>query len=257
MELESKVVIVSGGARGLGEVYARGIVGAGGSVVIGDLLEEQGQAVADELGERARFVRLDVTQPESWAEAVAVAEGEYGALHGLVNNAGISAPGVPVVDETLDSFRRVIETNLVGVQLGMQHVVPAMRRAGGGSIVNISSIAGMVGMAASGSYGAAKWAVRGLSKVAAVELAAERIRVNSVHPGVIFTPMTAPTGVTLGEGGYPPAAMGRVGEPEELVGAVVYLLSDRASYTTGAELVVDGGHTAGPSGASLALGFRL
>ncbi|MFK4729130.1 SDR family oxidoreductase [Agromyces mediolanus] len=257
MELESKVVIVSGGARGLGAVYARGIVREGGSVVIGDLLEDEGRAVAAELGERAHFVRLDVTEPASWVNAVAVAESEYGALHGLVNNAGISAPGVPAVEESLESFRRVIETNLVGVQLGMQHAVPALRRAGGGSIVNISSIAGIVGMAASGSYGAAKWAVRGLSKVAAVELAAERIRVNSVHPGVIFTPMTAPTGVTVGEGGYPPAAIGRVGEPEELVGAVVYLLSDRASYTTGAELIVDGGHTAGPSGASLALGFRL
>ncbi|MEV0700727.1 SDR family oxidoreductase [Saccharopolyspora sp. NPDC050389] len=139
-----------------------------------------------------------------------------------------------------------MQTNLVGVHIGIQAVVPAMRRASGGSIVNISSAAGLVGMKLTGAYGAAKWGVRGMTKLSAVELAPERIRVNSVHPGMVLTPMTAPTGISLDEGGFPSAPAGRVGRPDELVGAITYLLSDSASYTTGAELAVDGGWTTGP-----------
>lgn len=246
MELSGKVVVVTGGARGLGAAFAHGIVAAGGSVVIGDLLDEEGAAVARELGERARFVHLDVTDPAAWEQAIDTAVDTFGSLTGLVNNAGMTASGLPLVEEPLETFQRVIQVNLVSVNIGIHAVVPALRAAGGGSIVNISSAAGLVGLAHTGAYGAAKWGVRGLTKVAAIELASDRIRVNSVHPGMVLTPMTAPTGISLSEGGFPNAPMGRVGRPDELAGAVTYLLSDAATYTTGAEIAVDGGWTAGP-----------
>jgi 3alpha(or 20beta)-hydroxysteroid dehydrogenase len=247
MELQDKVVIVTGGARGLGAAFARGIVAAGGRVVIGDLLDDEGASVARELGEAARYVHLDVTSEESWADAVAATVDAFGRIDGLVNNAGISASGQMTAEETTETFRRIIEINLVSVHTGLRAVVPAMRTTGGGSIVNISSAAGLMGMALTSAYGAAKWGVRGLSKVAAVELGRDRIRVNSVHPGMVLTPMTAPTGIVADEGGFPNNPFQRVGRPEELVGAVLHLLSDAASYTTGAELAVDGGWTAGPS----------
>ncbi|QRY61343.1 glucose 1-dehydrogenase [Gordonia sp. PDNC005] len=246
MDLQNKAVIVTGGARGLGEAFARAIVAAGGSVMIGDLLTDEAAAVAADLGDAARSMHLDVTDPESWSAVVTAAETAFGRVDGLVNNAGTVATGVKIVDEPLDVFQRVVQINLVGVFLGMKTVTPALRRAGGGSIVNISSAAGLTGLALTGSYGATKWGVRGMSKVAAVEMAAERIRVNSVHPGMVLTPMTAPIGISLDDGGFPDAPIGRVGRPDELAGAVVYLLSDAASYTTGAELAVDGGWTTGP-----------
>lgn len=246
-QLEQKIVLVTGAARGLGAAYARGIVDAGGSVMIADLLVEDGTALAAELGERAAFVELDVTDPASWDAAIAATVAQFGGIDGLVNNAGISASGVPTVDESIETFDRIIAVNLRSVYLGMRAVTPAMRQRGGGSIVNISSAAGLIGLALTGAYGAAKWGVRGLSKVAAVELGREKIRVNSVHPGMVLTPMTAPTGISLEEGAFPNNPMQRVGRPEELVGAITYLLSDAASYTTGAELAVDGGWTTGPS----------
>lgn len=257
MELYSKVVLITGGARGLGAEYARGIVAAGGRVMIGDLNAEGAAELAAELGEHARSVRHDVADADSWAEAIAATEAEFGRIDGLINNAGIPAPGVRLVEEPMENFRRVIETNLISVQLGLQAVAPAMRRAGGGSIVNISSVSGLVGMAGSGSYGASKWAVRGMTKMAAIEMAPENIRVNSVQPGTIYTPMTAADGVQEGAGTFPVAAMGRVGRPEELLGVILYLLSDAASYTTGAELTVDGGWTAGPSLATLASSYSM
>lgn len=246
MDLDNKTVIVSGGARGLGEAFARAVVAAGGRVMIGDLLVDEAAAVAADLGDAARSMHLDVTDAASWEAIVAATEAEFGAVNGLVNNAGTVATGVKLVDEPLDVFQRVVQINLVGVFLGMKSVTPALRRAGGGSIVNISSAAGLTGLALTGSYGATKWGVRGMSKVAAIELAQEKIRVNSVHPGMVLTPMTAPTGISLDEGGFPDAPIGRVGKPEELTGAIVYLLSDAASYTTGAELAVDGAWTTGP-----------
>ncbi|WP_022887772.1 glucose 1-dehydrogenase [Agromyces italicus] len=246
-DLTGKVVLVTGGARGLGEAYARGIVAAGGKVVIGDLLDDDGVAVAESLGESARYQHLDVTDAASWQAAVDATVAAFGRLDGLVNNAGISASGLPVADEPLDTFQKIVQINLVGVHMGMHFAIPAMRAAGGGSIVNISSAAGLMGMALTSGYGAAKWGVRGLTKIAAVELGREKIRVNSVHPGMVLTPMTAPTGISLDEGAFPNNPFKRVGRAEELVGAITYLLSDDASYTTGAELAVDGGWTAGPS----------
>ena len=247
MDLTGKVVLVTGGARGLGEAFARGIVAVGGLVVIGDILDADGAAVAEDLGKHAHFVHLDVTDAASWEQAVAAAEAHFGQLNGLVNNAGVTASGTTVADEPLDTFQRIIDINLVGVHTGIHFAVPALRRAGGGSIVNISSAAGLIGLALTSAYGAAKWGVRGLTKVAAVELGRERIRVNSVHPGMVLTPMTAGTGISTEEGAFPNNPFQRVGKPEELVGAVLYLLSDDASYTTGAEIAVDGGWTAGPS----------
>ncbi|MGY0459237.1 glucose 1-dehydrogenase [Kitasatospora sp. cg17-2] len=245
-DLTGKTVVITGGARGLGAEAARLAVAAGANVVITDLLEEDGLATAAELGERARFVRHDVTSEEDWQRVVDHAVAEFGAVHGLVNNAGIST-GTLLADESVAYFRKVLDVNLTGVFIGMKTVVPAMRAAGGGSIVNISSAAGLMGLALTAGYGASKWGVRGLSKIGAVELGTERIRVNSVHPGMTYTPMTAAVGIRQGEGNYPNTPMARVGEAPEIATAVVYLLSDDASYVTGAELAVDGGWTTGPT----------
>ncbi|GLB86669.1 glucose 1-dehydrogenase [Mycobacterium kiyosense] len=245
-QLAGKVIIVTGGARGLGAAFGRHIVSRGGKVVLADLLDDDGNRLAGELGESARFVHLDVTDPGQWVQAVRSAIDEFGRLDGLVNNAGVST-GQFIEHEPLDHFRAVLEVNLVGVFNGIQAAIPAMRSAGGGSIVNISSAAGLFGLALTAGYGASKWGVRGLTKVAAVELAGDRIRVNSVHPGMTYTPMTEQVGIQIGEGNYPNTPMGRVGLPEEIAGAVDYLLSDDAAYTTGAEIAVDGGWTAGPT----------
>jgi len=208
-------------------------------VLIADVLADKGAALADELGERAAFVSLDVTRAENWAAAVALAESRFGVLTGLVNNAAVAV--IASLEVTTEAqFRRSIEVNQIGVLLGMQAVLPAMRRAGGGSIVNMSSIAGMAGSAGVFPYTATKWAVRGMTKAAAIELAADRIRVNSVHPGPVITPMTeasirSPERIPLL----------RHGQPEEIARLVAYLLSDESSFTTGAEHVIDGGMTAG------------
>ncbi|MFE2379629.1 SDR family oxidoreductase [Streptomyces sp. NPDC059398] len=245
-DLTGKTVIITGGARGLGAEAARQAVDAGARVVITDVLDEEGAATAAELGTAARFLHHDVTSEEDWTRVVAFATAEFGEVHGLVNNAGISA-GAYLETTSVESFRRVLDINLTGVFIGMKSVIPAMRESGGGSIVNISSAAGLMGLALTGGYGASKWGVRGLTKIGAVELGTERIRVNSVHPGMTYTPMTASVGIEKGEGNYPNTPMGRVGEPPEIAGAVVFLLSDAASYVTGAELAVDGGWTTGPT----------
>ncbi|MYV96937.1 glucose 1-dehydrogenase [Streptomyces sp. SID3343] len=242
--LTDKVVIVTGGARGLGAAAAKQIVDGGGKVVISDLLDE-GAETAAALGENARFHKHDVTSEEQWKTVVDFAIAEFGRVDGLVNNAGVSTGGM-FDAETLEHFEFVLKVNLTGVWLGMRAVIAHMKENGGGSIVNISSAAGLMGLAMTGSYGASKWAVRGMSKVAAVELGTSRIRVNTVHPGMIHTQMTA-AHAQSGEGNYPNTPMGRVGEPSEIGSAVAYLLSDAASYVTGAELAVDGGWTTGPT----------
>lgn len=240
MRFENRTAIVTGGARGIGAATVRQIVAEGGNVVIGDVLDVEGKELSEELGDRTHFVHLDVTLPEAWEAAVATTTETYGPIHILVNNAGVLAQG-PIADGSPDEFRRVIDINLTGVYLGMRAVVPSMREAGGGSIVNLSSTAGLQGYAYLGAYVASKWGVRGLTKAAALELGPTGIRVNSVHPGPIETPMTA--GIDAEVAASQP--IGRFGQPEEISRLICFLASDDASYSTGSEFVADGGQVTG------------
>ncbi|HEY8547458.1 MAG TPA: glucose 1-dehydrogenase [Acidimicrobiales bacterium] len=243
--LDGKVALISGGARGQGEAEARRFVAEGAQVVIGDILEDEGAAVAGSLGDACTFVRLDVTDEASWAAAVATAEERYGPVSVLVNNAGILGFGAVDRIKRAD-YERILQVNLVGVLLGMQAVTPSMERAGGGSIVNISSTSGLQGLPFVAAYGSSKWAVRGLTKSAAIDLGHRGIRVNSVHPGGIDTPMIA--GTPGDAPYYKRLPVPRMGTPEEVANAVLFLASDEASYITGAELAVDGGATCGDHG---------
>ncbi|GAA1734101.1 glucose 1-dehydrogenase [Isoptericola hypogeus] len=237
--LDDRVVIVTGGARGLGAAYVRGLHGAGARVVVADLLEDEGRVLASELGERARFEPLDVTDDAAWARVVAATVQAWGGVDVLVNNAGIANAG-PLEHYTRAKWDAVIAVNLTGTFLGCQAVVPVMRDAGGGSIVNISSVEGLRGSEGLHGYVAAKFGVRGLTKSIAVELGRAGIRANSVHPGWVDTAMT-----TRIDPSRLPIPLGRGGRPDDLVGAVVFLASDDSAYMTGAEIVVDGGMTAG------------
>ncbi|WP_447925345.1 glucose 1-dehydrogenase [Georgenia muralis] len=236
---EGKVALVSGGARGMGESHVRGLAAEGARVVIGDVLDHEGEALAAELGDSAVFVHLDVTDPESWSAALARAEGAFGPVTVLVNNAGIVAFGA--VDAiSVEDFDKTIAVNLRGVFLGIHAVAPGMKAAGGGTIVNISSTAGLMGYAGIAPYVASKWAVRGLTKASALDLG-PTIRVNSIHPGPIATPMTAGLDASMVETQRIP----RFGRPEEVTAAVLFLAGDESSFMTGAELAVDGGAVLG------------
>jgi 3alpha(or 20beta)-hydroxysteroid dehydrogenase len=248
--LPGKVAVVTGGARGQGEAEIRRFVAEGARVVFGDVLVEQGSALADELGSDVAFVPHDVTDEQQWRSLVATAVERFGTVDVLVNNAGILRFGTPIHETPLAEYRQVIEINQIGTFLGMQAVVPTMLRNGGGSIINISSVVGMQPSGGIIAYAASKWAVRGMTKVAALEYGKAGIRVNSVHPGPIDTEMLRP-----GRHGpidpaeeataYGSTPIPRMGRADDVVNIVVFLASDEASYCTGAEFVVDGGRSAG------------
>ncbi|HEX2054817.1 MAG TPA: glucose 1-dehydrogenase [Actinomycetota bacterium] len=247
--LAGKVALISGGARGQGACEARLFVNEGARVVIGDILDDLGQRTVEELNRgaetrRAAYVHLDVTKLEEWEQATATTEATFGALHILVNNAGIAGQRVSLEEASEEDWQHVIDINQKGVWLGMKAVVPALRRAGGGSIVNISSIAGLVGLGSSIAYQATKGAVRLMTKTAAVQYAAEKIRVNSVHPGYIDTDMTKGMDAARRERVLGLTPLKRMAQPEEVAYGVLFLASDEASYVTGSELVIDGGFTA-------------
>ena len=248
--LRGKVVMITGAARGMGECEARLCAAEGAGLVLGDILEEPLNALAAELkaaGHEVVALRQDVTQESDWASLVAVARERFGRLDVLVNNAGIlDTSGVE--KSTLDGWNRVIAVNQTGVWLGMKAVLPLMKESGGGSIVNKSSIYGIVGSGGSAAYHASKGAVRILTKTAALEMAVHGIRVNSVHPGFIETPMIEQTLPELNEPMLDlisqQVPLGRIGQPEDIALGVLYLASDESSYVTGTELIIDGGVTA-------------
>ncbi|MGA5465367.1 glucose 1-dehydrogenase [Mycobacterium sp. NPDC050041] len=233
--VDGKVALISGGARGMGAAHARMLVAEGAKVVIGDILDDEGKALADEIGDSARYVHLDVTSADEWAAAVDLAVTDFGLLNVLVNNAGIVALG-QIGKFDMAKWQKVIDVNLTGTFLGMQASVEAMKTAGGGSIINVSSIEGMRGAVMVHPYVASKWAVRGITKSAALELGAHKIRVNSIHPGFIRTPMTKhfPDNMLT-------IPLGRPGQSDEVATFVVFLASDDSAYATGAEFVMDGG----------------
>lgn len=249
--LENRVVLVSGGASGIGAATARLVVREGGKAAIADRDEEKGRALAQELGASALFVPLDVTQEPAWQKAVAVTVDTFGGLHGLLNAAGIGARN-DIESCTLAEYRRINDVNALGTFLGCKAAIAAMRQSGGGSIVNISSVLGLRGASYAMAYCASKGAVRLLTKHVALHCAQMKygIRCNSVHPGYIDTPMIAPrldqtvanmTGRQWLEELHP---LGRLGQADEVATMILFLLSDESSFSTGAEFVCDGGLTA-------------
>jgi len=237
---EGRVYLLSGAARGLGAAQARRIVADGGSVLVGDVLHDAGRALVAELGPRAAYQPLDVTSPEDWQRAVAAAQA-LGPVHGLVNNAGVYAPVPLQAQDGLEQFERHVRINQTGVFLGMRSVVPALERTGEGAIVNISSTVGLRSAPNAIAYTATKWAVRGMTKAAALELVGRKIRVNSVHPGPIDTDMLSVRTPEQNQARINQIPMGRLGSPDEVANVVCFLLSDEARYMTGSELAVDGG----------------
>ncbi|HAA95651.1 MAG TPA: cyclopentanol dehydrogenase [Dehalococcoidia bacterium] len=248
MRLENKVALISGGARGMGAVEAKLFAQEGAKVVIGDMLAEEGRKVEAEINEAGGecvFVPLDVADEKAWESAVNEAVSRYGKLDILVNNAGIYRAS-NVEDTTTNEWEQIMDVNAKGVFLGLRSVIPAMRNAGGGSIINISSVAGLVGNRRTTAYNASKGAVRLLTKSTAIQYASEGIRCNSVHPGTIETPMTE--GFLADEEQRTDrmnrTPLGRLGRPEDVAYGALYLASDESSFVTGSELVIDGGRTA-------------
>ncbi|MCE7001390.1 glucose 1-dehydrogenase [Kibdelosporangium philippinense] len=244
--LNGKVALITGAARGQGAAAARRFVEEGARVTIADILDEQGKELAAELGDAAVYQHLDVTSEEDWTAAVERTLTEFGSLNVLVNNAGI-VHVKSIVDTSLAEYERVIKVNQVGTFLGMRAVIPALTEAKGGSIINVSSVEGLGGMAFLMAYTASKFAVRGMTKAAAMELGHLNIRVNSIHPGVIDTQMVRDAAggaeVDMKRVGKR-VALRRCGQPEEIANLQVFLASDESSYSTGAEFVADGGATA-------------
>jgi len=240
--LDGTVTIVTGGARGMGASHVRGFVAEGGRVVIGDLLEKEGESLAAELGDSVRFSKLDVTSDSSWKEIVSLAEREFGPVDVLINNAGIVLWKRWESTNTAE-FKKVVDVDLVGPFIGIREVIPSMNKTGkGGMIINVSSTAGLQGYANTSSYVAAKWGLRGLTKAAALELAPVGIRVVSVHPGAVETPMTA----KVTPESYAQQPIPRMGKSSEVTALMIYLAAD-ATFSTGSEFVIDGGAVLGPT----------
>lgn len=245
--LHDKVAIITGGARGMGEATARLFVAQGARVLVADVLDKEGEAVAQQLGENCRYRHLDVSSEEAWTKAIAFAEDVFGGIDVLVNNAGVLHVA-SMEDTTLADFRQVMNINQVGAFLGMKAVIGPMKRRGGGAIVNISSFQALQCSNGLIAYAASKWAIRGMTKTAAVELGRYGIRVNSVHPGGIHTLMGGATGEQPGEQDNAPYSnqpIPRIGKAEEVARVTLFLATDEASYCTGSEFPVDGGWNAG------------
>lgn len=245
--LDGKVALISGAAQGQGAAEARLFAAEGAAVVVADIQDTLAQTTAEAIGDSACFTHLDVTSPMDWEAAVILAERQFGPVTILINNAGIMGTRGGIRAETLESFRRVVDVNQIGPLLGIQAVIPSMLRAEGGSIVNVSSTGGMWGVRGSVAYGSSKWALRGMSKSIALELA-PTIRVNSLHPGPVDTPLLHHPSIDTEEFQARWSAvvpLGRAADAVMIAQAAAFLASDRASYITGTELVVDGGLTAG------------
>ncbi len=248
----AKTVLVTGGTGGQGESHVRAFHAEGANVVIGDIDGARGAALADELGARARFSHLDVTDETAWVDAIRGAEGAFGGLDVLVNNAGVQNPPAPIEHTDSATFSRIVDINLAGTFLGMKAAIPAMRRSGGGAIVNIASTMGVGGTAHYAPYVASKWAVRGLTRTAALELGCDGIRVNTIHPGVISTPFInePAAGATAAIADFyspEPFAIPRLGEPADVTQLLLFLSSEHAAFITGSEYVIDGGLLLGPA----------
>ncbi|AEF39468.1 glucose 1-dehydrogenase [Hoyosella subflava] len=244
--LAGKVALITGAARGQGASAAQRFVAEGAKVVIADILDTDGKLLAEELGESAAYIHLDVTDEQNWIEAVEFTTTQFGSLNVLMNNAGVLHFS-RVQDTRLEDYQRVIGINQVGTFLGMKSAVEPLKAAGGGSIINVSSVEGLAGMPFLVAYTASKFAIRGMTKVAALELGEDGIRVNSIHPGMIDTKMVhdAVGGVEIDISWIGKrVALGRLGKPEEIASLAVFLASDESSYCTGAEFVADGGATA-------------
>ena len=245
-KLQGRVAIITGAARGQGEATARIFAGEGARVVLVDMLEAEGEAVAASIGEAAMFRKLDVSDEDGWNALVADVKAKWGTIDILINNAGIVHPA-KITELRKDDYERVLQINLIGSWLGMKTVAPVMEAQGKGAIVNVCSTSALQGFNGLGAYLSSKWALRGLTKTAAMELARKGIRVNAVFPGGINTPMgnvtgEAPEELTKYYQGYP---IRRIGEPEEVARANLFLASDDSSFCCGAELTVDGGQTIG------------
>jgi len=249
---DNQTVLVTGGTGGQGTSHVRAFHAEGANVVIAGIDVEDGVALADELGTRARFAHLDVTDEKSWSAAVLAAESAFGALDVLVNNAGVQNPPAPIEHTDQATWSRILDVNLTGTFLGIKAAAPALRRAAGGSIVNIASIMGMGGTAHYAPYVASKWAMRGLTHTAALELGRDRIRVNTIHPGVIATkfihePAAGATAAIADFYSPEPFAIPRLGEPTDVSRLLLFLTSAEASFITGSEYVIDGGLLLGPA----------